>query len=420
MRKFTTLKVSPIFKIFLDLLFALAILIFFTSTLLFADTCAEFGRLRAEFYRLLGNSKPPSKFNCHLLNSDRLRLEFKLYLKNIVSLNEVALEDKIFKLLKFIPVDFDQWRCQYNLPTSFYHGKKRAFYIDDLFPQNSDEALFLLVSELLERRYKLSPIDRFWSQSFDRSLALAALRGGLVAVLGENQPVADIFKNHQAYFESRSLPKKDELEDNSFGGGDKQSQCEAGEGYDRLLNFPIDFGRLYLLRKFEAGGLNSIFDLLKNPPSTSAEIFSYVYSVSIRKELFQVAPLAEEVKIFDTVWRKVYKTNLGQFFIRSLLGVHLTDAEAILASKGWRGDLAELYQRVPLKHGQRVENLLIWQVKFNNQQSALRAYGLLVKFIERIFRVQLSPESRLSYATIGGVKLILGLSDTSVIKLIVS
>ncbi len=109
---------------------------------------------------------------------------------------------------------------------------------------------------------------------------------------------------------------------------------------DELL-FPYTEGLDFILALNKSGGWPTINAAFKNPPTTSEQILHP--DKYLTGEGAQTVTLPDESAALGDGWTNEWDSSVGEYYLRQMLAVQLSQKDASAAAAGWGGDQLRVY-----------------------------------------------------------------------------
>ncbi|RLG38320.1 MAG: hypothetical protein DRN91_03005 [Candidatus Alkanophagales archaeon] len=193
----------------------------------------------------------------------------------------------------------------------FVISESKAFLLRKILPHE-------YVHVLQDQHFNLTRL--LSRRTFDELMAARALIEGDACV------ATDLYEGKEPSIEAaalgRSLPAKSLLE----------------KTLDAFMAFPYVEGKIFVSRLYAEGGWDAVNAALLDPPTTTEQIIhpDKYFSREPRKSVMNVRlPLGDDWKLSSDV--------LGEFFIRTMLELHIDKEAAKQAAAGWGGDAFDFY-----------------------------------------------------------------------------
>jgi hypothetical protein len=289
---------------------------------------------------------------CHVLEEEAFQSALTRNLAAKLKENELLFEDLVYKNLGFIPVDFDYKACVVKI----YYSETGAFYRqeenDCVLSASQGADLVTTVHELThalqDQHFGLKTLTEASGISSDELLAKLALIEGDAALVEEQAAEA------KAPAPLKKAPP---------GRLRTKDSCELPLELQQLLAFSYDFGPGFVRYLKQRGGYEAVNQALKAPPASTAAILHperYLHRLkgdSVASS-FPLDPQMGEVLFSD---------QLGEFFLRIFLAMHMPLSQASKLAEHWRADRVVLGK--PKEGG--VGGRISWSILWDSKESAM-------------------------------------------------
>lgn len=311
---------------------AVKLILFFGC--LFSNAIAEEDLVRAteEARGLRFKTRPVST----TLDDAKFRAKLITYFQSEVPPSRASHEEVVFKMLRFIPKDYEYSRCLYEnagkYALGFYDYRFKVLYLRKGFENSPHVVSHELIHALQDQHFDLRRLNIDLNESTNRGLAIASLLEGDATV-------------HQLSGKTENFsPQPDE--------------CSAPAPLENLFMIPYEFGQVYVKR------FGSVDGLLMSSIMSSNFLISGVDHPQPK-----------------AVWNAHYfQDSLGPLFYRELFQIHNKTSNSIIATKGIIFDIIKLYK-----------SRLQAQVKFSSERSRDFFWNSLLHHYSNEFKTNISP-----------------------------
>ena len=314
--------------------------------------------------------------DCHVLDRKTFEKIIKEQILRDYSMQSLEFEGLYLKLLGFIPENYDYSGCSVenalkNVSALYDYGPKGAVLIPDWIDTPEDILIHELVHALQDQNFDLENAHKSLCRTTDGCLALAAITEG------------------DALITQRSFENKAQQNETEEAAIETETKCVVPETLDAQSFFPYGFGPIFVERIIKAGGTKALDEALRHMPLSTREVL-HAADYSFRQgATFKVRKISVPEFLKDSRSVLVHRDVLGQYNIRLLLEGAVTKEEAILAAKGWSGDMLGLYKsKVDGKYS------LLWKTAWNSEKDAAEFFDAMRELLQRQFGVQLNPKAR--------------------------
>ena len=271
-------------------------------------------------------------------------------------------DEIFFKLLGFIPSDYQYANCfvdeSMQNTAAYYDPKSKRAIIPNWQELSFDVLVHEAVHALQDQHFSLEKLSKNSLASTDRAISFSAL------IEGDAVRIQNLFLTDNPQYKKAEGLSSQQIQENS--------DCTFPKTLDDLSLFPYGFGPIFVERLAKKGELNNAFE---NPPfSSSSVIHSARYPDSVT---MPVKPALNKIAKLLAVRpeSEITRDTLGQYVIRLLVGTVHRMREAVLASKGWVGDSAVLFNS-------NAGHALIWSVRMQDEKDSKELYVALVDVIK--------------------------------------
>lgn len=313
----------------------ISLIFFFTGKSYAADpTCqiAAEALTRAEALRGL---KVKKKVPCTLETKETVLTFLKDSVTKKIPKRKLDGEERIYKALEFLPADFNYVNELLKLYADqvggYYDPETRRYVMAAWLPPSLQPTIAVheLTHALQDQYFNLKSFMDDESFTSDELLARSALvEGDATVVMNEYQLGAGVVAK---------MPSVDGLIlQTVLGSYLTQGLSKAPEGIKNLMIFPYTSGLRFVHFFLHKGGYQSVNQLFKNPPKSTAEI--------LHPELYprKNHSIPDSVRAAALNGAKdVYEDTLGEFFTSTWLSAKIKDkTKSIQAAKGLINDRA--------------------------------------------------------------------------------
>jgi len=297
------------------------------------------------------------------------------------SYQQMNLEAMTYKLLGLVPSDYDYESCPIsdilgNIFALYYHKSTGTIILPDWKDSPIDIIVHELVHALQDQHFNLKKIQRESCQTIDSCLAITALIEGDALLT-------------QSLFEKRNSIEKDKNIEEAKP--DSISTCSKLETLDEQSFFPYGFGRIFAERLYKSGGFGAINETFHHIPRSSREIIHSNDYLPSKGATFKRTDLSLSSSVLDGTRKLIYRNTVGQYTIRLLLKDIGSKEKAILAAKGWKGDLLGIYKGT---HNDAYS--LVWKTAWENEKESLEFLDAIRVLLERQYGIRLNSASQFS------------------------
>lgn len=334
--------------------------------------------------------KPKAKVPCKQKN----RKEVEEYLTE--SLNEpfaktrMQNDEVVFKILGFVPEDFDYFNQMIKLYGEqiggFYDPKKKFYAMASWMPESIQLpiAVHELTHALQDQHFNLSKLMDDKIHSTDTLLARSALaEGDATAVMIDYS----LNSSGQAPI-SKQENVNGFLMQNILGAMFTAGLNNSPKSIQSLILFPYTSGLNFVHKKLFNKSYSAIDSVFKNPPSSTAEILHPTKFKKISQEL-----LEPDISKYKNLKSNTALTNdtLGEFLVSTLLANWIYPNLAADAANGWQDDKLSLYQKI---EGNKY--LLLWEILWRDNQEAKEFFSSINSAYESRFKSKFNCETTTS------------------------
>ena len=236
----------------------------------------------------------------NLDNRSELMLKALFMADENESIKEVSVEHKAEHVVAY----YDPWN------KVFVISEKRASLLRKILPHE-------YVHVLQDQHFDLTRL--LSRRTFDELMAARALIEGDACI------TTDLYEGREPSVEAAA-----------FGSSSSESLLERT--LDAFMEFPYVEGKIFVSRLYEEGGWDAVNAAFLDPPTTTEQIIhpNKYFSREPRKNVTNAElPLGEGWTLSSDV--------LGEFFIRTMLELHIDEDTARQAAAGWGGDSFDFY-----------------------------------------------------------------------------
>lgn len=357
--------------------FALILILAAHPVLVQADGCdrASWAVEQAAQIRQLAIQHP---VGCQVMGQSEYLGRLMALITRDLTPERLALEERLFKLLGFIPPSYPYARCLVesyaHQAAAYYSADTKKFVIPDWIPPDDSVLVHEATHALQDQHFDLTTLDRSPTVVSDRSLALGAL------VEGDAMTVEMRFLSTQGRPPAAGVDEKYRIAE--------QIECTLPPPLEDLFYFQYEFGSYFVARIKERYEMDEVF---KAPPLTTAEIMHpqrYGESTGARS----LAPLrVPDSMVHPAPAHLVYSESLGEFAIRVLLKQFISSKDAAAAATGWRADRMALYE-----HRLSKRFTVGWRIQMDSELAAKRMYAAVSQWLSSRFAIR-APEVDLPF-----------------------
>ncbi len=323
---------------------------------------------------------------CQLQNRTEVEKYIRSSIKKKIPEERIRHEGVVYKMLGFLPPDYDYLNQVIALYTEqlggYYDPEKKQYVMAAWMPAviQMPIAVHELTHALQDQHFNLEKLIDQEHESSDTVLAHTALiEGDATAVM----------LDYTRRLNGQPSIAKDEsvslfLIQNVSGAMLSPTLRQAPSAIQASMLFPYVSGLNFahvLLRK---GGYRQLDRAFARPPDTTAEILHPDKYLSGKTHFIKVEnplPLDKEVLKSE---KPVYTDTVGEFFISTLLGTWLPAHEASRAASAWRGDRAALYEK---KDGSG--EILLWDTRWASEEDSRK----FLDNLKRAYSIRLKKEA---------------------------
>ncbi|MCB9030683.1 MAG: hypothetical protein H6619_06485 [Deltaproteobacteria bacterium] len=299
------------------------------------NPCAEFA-LATEVATKIRGLDLIHKIDCLELNKAEFAKSQQEEIFKHITPKTMQHEEAIFKLLGILDSDYDYKSCYLNealnQTAAFYKVGSGKVIVPSWKPTSFVVLVHEVIHAIQDQYFNLDKITAPRANKTDSAIAVAALTEG-EAVFFQNKIPEEVLAAHPEPSGSSS----------ELGSND----CKRQLKFEELSLFPYRFGPIFIEKLFRRFGPQALTQAYENiPESTSAILQSDRYPEQRKLEIELPDDLLQKflIKLKVKSVREIYKDRLGQYAARLLVADHNSRSDAILAGKGWLGDLVKLYQ----------------------------------------------------------------------------
>lgn len=308
------------------------------------------------------------------------------YLRDAISKKipeeKIRLEGRVYKLLGFIPKEFDYFDGiiqMYLSQLGGYYDPENEYYAMASWmpaPMQLPIAIHELTHALQDQHYDLDALIQHEGNSSDYLMARSALvEGDATAVmLDYSRSLAGI----------GPISKEESISgfmlQNLSGAMLSPGFRETPPSMQAMLIFPYVSGLNFVHALLVEGSYSKVHQVFTRPPQSTEEILHPKKYLAGGRDFITIATpgVPEGISIQSTI--PVFEDTLGEFAIATLLRNWLSPQEASRAAAGWGGDRIALYE---VKNGSR--GIVRWQLHWDTQTDADEFFELFTQAIEKRF-----------------------------------
>ncbi len=334
--------------------------------------------------------KPKAKVPCQ----QKTKKDVEKYLNDTLNEQSAKIkmkhEEIIYKLLGFIPEDFDYIREMVQFYSDqvggFYDPKKKFYAMASWMPESLQLpiAVHELTHALQDQHFNLEKLMDDKVQNTDTILAHSALaEGDATAVM------LDFSLN------SSGLPPIAQQKDvkaflmqNIIGAMLTSNLSNAPKSLQTLMIFPYTSGLNFVHHFLMKNGYQEVDSVFRNPPNSTSEILHPEnYGTAGNKSENLPVPIIENIT-------KSKNSNLlladtfGEFLISTLIANWLAPDLASQAANGWKTDKLGLYEEKVTK-----KNYLLWEILWKDNKEAEEFFTSIINAYEVRFKTKLSCDT---------------------------
>lgn len=291
-------------------------------------------------------------------------------------------EELSFKLLGFIPMNFDYLHGLVELYTSqlggYYDPKAKFYAMASWMPQivQYPVAVHELTHALQDQHFNLGPLLDSANLTSDTQLAYSSLL--------EGDAMAVMLDHNNSKIGKGSLAQIDDISpiilQNVIGASLSLNANSSPSTLELYLLFPYSSGLNFVHRLLKKDGYRAVDRAYRSPPRSSTEILhpeKYI-SRSFKSLSRGTEPPSALLRSLDLENLKpIHTDTLGEFFISTLLSQFISTSAATTAAQGWTGDRVFLYQNKQ-KH-----QIAIWNTIWESDDIAKRFFQSFKKATEK-------------------------------------
>lgn len=320
--------------------------------------------------------------------------EVRAYLRKVVDTKipkeKLESEERIYKLLGVLPVDFDYVSGLVRLYSEqvggYYDTDARHYVMAAWMPASVQMpiAVHELTHALQDQHYELAAMVEPGKFDTDALLARSALiEGDATAVMLDY---------------SRSITGQGSIADepsvsaflmqNILGSLLSSSVNEAPPALQSLMIFPYVSGLHFTHFLLKQGGYAAVDSAFRRLPNSTSEIL-HPERYASRTSVLPVIPVPELPSRLEAEGAKLLTDDrLGEFFIANLLGLWISPVQASKAANGWAGDRIALYETEGSGHG-----IVIWDTRWASEKEAEEFFTGLLAASEKRFQSSSKTDS---------------------------
>ncbi len=391
-------------KSFCLLIAALPLLLAWADTARAGNDCQTAEAALDTAGKLRGLS-PKRRVPCRLQNKTEVERYLRETIKKKMSETRVEHEGQTYRMLGFIPKDFDYFDKVINLYTDqlggYYDPEKKYYAMADWMPAiiQMPIAVHELTHALQDQHFSLAEMIDQEKLSSDVVLARAALiEGDATSVMLD---YSRMLAGQPSIAKEQSVSMF--MLQNISGAMLSQSLREAPPALQASLLFPYVSGLNFCHALLRKGGYRAIDRAFSRPPESTEEILHpQIYLRGKRDFTVPADPqMPEELGLKEQ--KPVFRDTLGEFFVSTLLATWVSPQQASEAASGWGGDRVVLYPR----EGER-KWALAWQLLWDSKDDASEFFDVLLKaYTVRFAKVkeQEKNAARFTDSDFGDIKL---------------
>jgi len=319
---------------------------------------------------------------CKLQNKQEVERYLREAIASEVPKERIQAEGELYKILGFIPEDFDYFNGIIEMYLSqlggYYDSSKNYYAMASWMPgiMQMPIAIHELTHALQDQHYNLDTLlDHKKGQSDELQAISALVEGDATAVmLDYSREQIGLSKMSEEQNVSGFMLQN--LSGLMLSGNLKNTPGSL----QAMMIFPYVSGLNFAHTLLQKGGYSSIDEAFLKPPTSTEEILHPEKYLSNEKSYQKVT---QTIVTGDV---PVFEDSLGEFFIVTLLKNWLDGDKASSAASGWGGDLVSLF-----------EDKLIWKILWDTENDGEEFYKAIVEAYEIRFKTK--PQIKLNQAS---------------------
>jgi len=345
------------------------------------DRCAKVDSLRRAAAEIRGLSldKSPACWNAS-------RDELITFTKRLYNLGRwtknLAAESKVFKLLGFIPDDYDYENCIFggmvDEIAALYAWRFKKLIIAD-WVDVPDAYIVHELTHAIQDKYYPGVVREDQSGSIhhwsDRDLAHSILIEG------------DAMWVESEYLTRNNIEERSPASGKESNSPDKN--CVLPKGLKDLLLAPYDYGLFFVNEVRKQGGQKQLDNFFLSPPNSTRTVLHVAHKDLLGEAGRISIPTLSRPSSKDAAGLKIQLSDsLGELFIRTYLKLWLSPQTATLAAAGLKSDRLAYYKASN-------SALLIWNSAWDSEKNSKQFYLALREILH--IRTGLHPPDSIDY-----------------------
>ncbi len=375
----------------------------------FARSSCELADTTLEIVSQIRGLKVKRAVPCKLQSKSEVESYLLETLRAKIPVEKLKAEERVYKLLGFIPEDFDYQNGLIKLYLAnlggYYDPEGEYYGMASWIAEQSQSliAAHELVHALQDQHFNLDNLLDYRMYESDALMAHSALAEGdamaTMIMFGSKMDLSSLSK-----FDATRLIRETErsLVENKL-------TADVPITLKKLLIFSYTEGFSFVRSLIEKGGYSGVDAAFANLPKSSEQILHpevYLRDTKSFLELSLPDLNTSQRKVFES--KPVYEDRYGEFFIRTWLELFISKGLAEQAARGWGGDKVVLYQESS-KTGKGAE-LLVWHSNWDSLADAQQFFRAAVKAFSKRFSAKLDetqPKLTFGVKRFGKISLLL-------------
>lgn len=346
-----------------------ATFVYIMPNLLIADSCSNFEKAKelASFYRELPFIKDVA---CTVYSEGDFREIFRERINSQIQKTRILNEGIVYKLLGFIPLDYEYYNCilenYISESGAFYRVEKHDFVIIEGSGHEISTAVHELTHALQDQHFNIKNLTDLKLETSDALMAKFALIEGDAVEVEYSLPkdVINLSNNSKNHINTPAAKKI-------------KNSCRILAQLDEMTSFVYEKGSIFIGAIKEKMGRSGVNYAFKMPPNSTSEILhpeKYIQRLNQYKKDDKSNNLIE----INSKKEAIFSDQMGEYFINVLVSHYFPKERQSSLYISWQSDYLALYD-LPNNLYQ-----LEWNIRWQNTESSKR-FALLLRdiFIKR-------------------------------------
>ena len=290
---------------------------------------------------------------------------------------KIAFEEQAYKMLGFIPLQYDYLNGLVQLYTEelggYYDPEEKFYAMANWMPSTIQIqiAVHELTHALEDQHFDLEKILDSKTLTSDTLLARSALlEGDAIAIMLD---YGRDLSGQKSIAEEGTVSML--MVQNISGSMLSHSLRKAPQALQATLIFPYVSGLHFTHALMKKGGYKQLNQAFVRLPETTKEILHPEKYLAGKKDFTNVPIKVPEEFSEYKVSEPIFEDRLGEFFITTLLSNWLKPKQASQAGDGWQGDKIALYKS-EIEQDKRY--LLSWEIAWDSEKDAKEFFNSIV------------------------------------------